>query len=61
MASVISVERLRKTYGAFVAVEDVSFDVEPWLSGEWAVGYSAAVLAIGGLSAVAAYLLFKWE
>lgn len=34
---------------------------EPWLSGEWAVGYSAAVLAIGGLSAVAAYVLFKWE
>jgi len=28
MASVISVERLRKTYGTFVAVEDVSFEVE---------------------------------
>lgn len=28
VASVISVERLRKNYGAFVAVEDVSFDVE---------------------------------
>ena len=28
MASVISVEHLRKTYGSFVAVEDVSFEVE---------------------------------
>jgi ABC-2 type transport system ATP-binding protein len=28
VASVISVDRLRKTYGTFVAVEDVSFEVE---------------------------------
>ena len=34
---------------------------EPWLSGEWAVGQSVAVLAIGVVSAGAAYLLFKWE
>lgn len=34
---------------------------EPWLSGEWAVGYSLIVLAIGILSASAAYFLFKWE
>ena len=34
---------------------------EPWLSGEWAVGQSIAVLAIGAVSAVAAYFLFKWE
>lgn len=34
---------------------------EPWLSGEWAVGPSIAVLAIGIVSAVAAFFLFKWE
>ncbi|MDH3260594.1 MAG: ABC transporter permease [Acidimicrobiia bacterium] len=34
---------------------------EPWLSGEWAVGPSVAVLAIGVVSAGAAYFLFKWE
>jgi ABC-2 type transport system permease protein len=34
---------------------------EPWLSGEWATGYSVAVLAIGVVSAGAAYFLFKWE
>lgn len=34
---------------------------EPWLSGEWAVGQSIAVLAIGVVSALAAYFLFKWE
>ena len=34
---------------------------EPWLSGEWAVGQSIAVLGIGVVSAVAAFFLFKWE
>ncbi len=34
---------------------------EPWLSGDWAVGYSAAVAGIGLVSAVAAYFLFRWE
>jgi ABC-2 type transport system permease protein len=34
---------------------------EPWLSGEWAVGQSIAALAMGVVSAVAAYFLFKWE
>jgi ABC-2 type transport system permease protein len=34
---------------------------EPWLSGEWAVGHSLATLAIGAVSAIAAYFLFKWE
>jgi ABC-2 type transport system permease protein len=34
---------------------------EPWLSGEWAMGQSIAVVALGVGSAVAAYFLFKWE
>jgi ABC-type polysaccharide/polyol phosphate export permease len=34
---------------------------EPWLSGEWAAGQSIAVFGIGAVSAVAAYVLFKWE
>jgi ABC-2 type transport system permease protein len=34
---------------------------EPWLSGEWAAGQSIAVLGVGAVSAVAAYVLFKWE
>ncbi len=34
---------------------------EPWLSGDWAVGYSAAVAGIGLVSALAAYFLFRWE
>ncbi len=34
---------------------------EPWLSCEWAVGPSLAVLGIGVVSAAAAYFLFKWE
>ena len=34
---------------------------EPWLSGDWAVGHSMAVLGIGAVSAGVAYFLFKWE
>jgi ABC-2 type transport system permease protein len=34
---------------------------EPWLSGEWATGQSFAVLGLGLISSVAAYLLFRWE
>jgi ABC-2 type transport system permease protein len=34
---------------------------EPWLSGDWAVGHSMAVLGIGAVSTGIAYILFKWE
>jgi ABC-2 type transport system permease protein len=34
---------------------------EPWLSGEWAVGQSVAVLGIGVASTIAAFFLFRWE
>lgn len=50
------------TIGAYAPLTPViKMLQEPWLSGEWAVGYSAAVLAIGVVSAGAAYALFKWE
>lgn len=34
---------------------------EPWLSGGWATGQSLAVAGIGVVSAIGAYLLFRWE